>query len=54
MSKPWHAMEVDEVLKELGVNREGLSSQEALERLKRYGPNAVSYTHLTLPTNREV
>ena len=21
---------------------------------KTYGPNAVSYTHLTLPTNREV
>ena len=41
MSKPWHAMEVDEVLKELGVNREGLSSQEALERLKRYGPNEI-------------
>jgi Ca2+-transporting ATPase len=34
-------MEVDEVLKELGVNREGLSSQEALERLKRYGPNEI-------------
>jgi Ca2+-transporting ATPase len=41
MSKPWHAMEVDAVLMELGVSREGLSSQEALERLKRFGPNEI-------------
>jgi Ca2+-transporting ATPase len=34
-------MEVNDILKELGVNREGLSSQEALERLKRYGPNEI-------------
>ncbi|MEM2917783.1 MAG: HAD-IC family P-type ATPase, partial [Candidatus Bathyarchaeia archaeon] len=41
MSKPWHAMEVDEVLKELVVSRNGLSSSEALERLKKYGPNEI-------------
>ncbi|MEM3553925.1 MAG: HAD-IC family P-type ATPase, partial [Candidatus Bathyarchaeia archaeon] len=41
MSKPWHVMEVDEVLKELGVSRDGLSSSEALERLKKYGPNEI-------------
>ncbi|MEM2522410.1 MAG: cation-translocating P-type ATPase [Candidatus Bathyarchaeia archaeon] len=41
MSKPWHTMEVSEVLRELGVTREGLSSQEALERLKRYGYNEI-------------
>ena len=30
--------------------------KEELEKLarQRRGPNAVSYTHLTLPTNREV
>lgn len=39
MSKPWHAMEVDEVLRELGVSPSGLSSVEAVRRLKRYGPN---------------
>jgi Ca2+-transporting ATPase len=34
-------MEIDEVLKELGVNREGLSSQEASERLRKYGFNEI-------------
>ncbi|MGB9717711.1 MAG: cation-translocating P-type ATPase [Thermoproteota archaeon] len=41
MSRPWYAMSVEEVLKELGVSREGLSSQEASERLKKYGPNEI-------------
>ncbi|MEM3647987.1 MAG: cation-translocating P-type ATPase [Thermoproteota archaeon] len=41
MSRPWHAKSVEEVLEELGVNREGLSSQEAVERLKKYGPNEI-------------
>ncbi|MEM3570199.1 MAG: cation-translocating P-type ATPase [Thermoproteota archaeon] len=41
MSRPWHARSVEEVLEELGVNREGLSSQEAVERLKKYGPNEI-------------
>ncbi|MEM3783492.1 MAG: cation-translocating P-type ATPase [Candidatus Bathyarchaeia archaeon] len=41
MSKPWHAMKVDEILKELRVSHEGLSSQEAIERLKKYGPNEI-------------
>jgi Ca2+-transporting ATPase len=41
MSRPWHAMSVEEVLKELGVSRDGLSSQEASERLKKYGPNEI-------------
>ncbi|MEM2980101.1 MAG: cation-transporting P-type ATPase [Thermoproteota archaeon] len=44
MSKPWHAANVDEVLKELGVSREGLSTQEAVERLKKYGPNEIKET----------
>jgi len=41
MSKPWHAMEIDAVLKELETTHEGLSSQEALERLKKYGLNEI-------------
>jgi Ca2+-transporting ATPase len=41
MAKPWHAMETDEVLKELSVSREGLSSQEARERLAKYGYNEI-------------
>ncbi|MBO3809549.1 MAG: cation-translocating P-type ATPase [Candidatus Brockarchaeota archaeon] len=41
MSKPWHAKSVEEVLEELGVNREGLSTQEAVERLRKYGPNEI-------------
>ncbi|MEM3693797.1 MAG: cation-translocating P-type ATPase [Candidatus Bathyarchaeia archaeon] len=39
--KPPYAMEVDEVLRELEVSRNGLSSSEALERLKKYGPNEI-------------
>jgi Ca2+-transporting ATPase len=41
MSKPWHAMELSEVLKELEVTHEGLSFQESAERLKKYGPNEI-------------
>ena len=35
----------------LGLGRSGTASVEALTAS---GANAVSYTHLTLPTNREV
>ncbi len=41
MPKPWHAASIEEVLKELGASREGLSSQEASERLKKYGSNEI-------------
>ncbi len=41
MSKPWHAASVDEVLKELDVGHEGLSTQEAVERLKKHGYNEL-------------
>lgn len=40
-SKPWHAAETDEVMRALNVAHEGLSSQEAQERLKRYGYNEL-------------
>ncbi|MEM2921494.1 MAG: cation-translocating P-type ATPase [Candidatus Bathyarchaeia archaeon] len=39
--KPWHARGIEEVLEELGASREGLSTQEAAERLKKYGPNEI-------------
>lgn len=42
MSKPWHSVDVDEVLRELGTRREGLSSQEALERLRKHGYNEIT------------
>ncbi|MEM2815778.1 MAG: cation-translocating P-type ATPase [Candidatus Bathyarchaeia archaeon] len=42
MSKPWYSMSVEEVLRELGSHREGLSPQEALERLKKHGYNEVT------------
>ncbi|MEM2740114.1 MAG: HAD-IC family P-type ATPase, partial [Candidatus Bathyarchaeia archaeon] len=41
MAEPWHAMEVDEVLQKLNTTPEGLSSEEARERLKKYGYNEI-------------
>ncbi len=42
MRKPWHSMSVEEVLSELRVDpRRGLSSNEAAERLRRYGYNRL-------------
>jgi Ca2+-transporting ATPase len=40
----WHHLTVDETLKELGANPEGLSRTEAAERLARYGPNTLQET----------
>ncbi|MCS7096209.1 MAG: cation-translocating P-type ATPase [Nitrososphaerota archaeon] len=42
MSKPWHSMVEDEILRELSSRREGLSSQEAIERLRKYGYNEIT------------
>ncbi len=41
LSKPWHAMKTEEVLDELKVDQEGLSRQEASERLQKYGYNEL-------------
>jgi Ca2+-transporting ATPase len=43
MSKPksWHAEEIDQVTRDLSVTREGLTSQEVQERLKKYGYNEL-------------
>jgi len=40
-SKPLHALEIDEAMRVLDVNREGLTSQEAQERLRKYGYNEL-------------
>ena len=40
-SKPWHAAETDETMHELNVTSKGLTSQEAQERLKKYGYNEL-------------
>ncbi len=37
----WHQKDIDDVIRELGSTREGLSSDEALRRLMRYGPNEL-------------
>jgi Ca2+-transporting ATPase len=39
--KAWHALEADEVLRDLKVHDEGLSSEEAAERRRRYGHNEL-------------
>lgn len=41
MSKPWHGMEIEEVMEELKVDQKGLTSKEASERLKKYGYNEI-------------
>jgi len=41
MPKPLHAVEVDEAMRVLNVSREGLTSQEAQERLAKYGYNEL-------------
>ncbi|WIA10648.1 hypothetical protein OEZ85_010828 [Tetradesmus obliquus] len=38
----WHSKTTDQILKELGTGVNGLSSQEAAQRLERYGPNALT------------
>ncbi len=41
MTKPWHTGKTDDVMLELDVTHEGLTSQEAQERLKKYGYNEL-------------
>ncbi|HVP41278.1 MAG TPA: cation-translocating P-type ATPase [Candidatus Krumholzibacteriaceae bacterium] len=44
MAKSWHSESSDAVMRDLNVNREGLTSQEAQERLKKYGYNELQET----------
>ncbi|MBN8471487.1 cation-translocating P-type ATPase [Corallococcus exiguus] len=39
--EPWHAMSVDAVLARLDGTAQGLASEEAARRLKRFGPNVM-------------
>jgi P-type Ca2+ transporter type 2C len=41
LSEPWHSKKVDEVMLDLGVTHEGLTSQDAHERLQKYGYNEL-------------
>jgi Ca2+-transporting ATPase len=41
MSKSWHAEEIEEVTRDLSVVQGGLTSQEAQERLRKYGYNEL-------------
>ncbi len=40
--KPWHALKVKQVLRDLEIGDEGLTSEEAARRLIRYGPNQLA------------
>ncbi|TAK29895.1 MAG: HAD family hydrolase [Chloroflexota bacterium] len=40
-SAAWHNLDVEQVLRSLGVGRDGLSSEEALHRLTTFGPNEL-------------
>jgi Ca2+-transporting ATPase len=37
----WHALDVEEVLRDLQVHQNGLTAREASQRLQRYGPNQL-------------
>jgi magnesium-transporting ATPase (P-type) len=38
---PWHSMEPEKVLSEMGVDEHGLNSEEVDRRLREYGPNVL-------------
>ncbi len=44
MGRPWHAMTIEEVLRELRTSLTGLSTHEAQSRLQEYGPNELEET----------
>jgi len=41
MSKSWHAMEIDETMKQLNTKNTGLSQEEVQKRLQQYGTNEL-------------
>lgn len=41
ISPPWHAQPVEKVLSALSTSQQGLSAEEAGERLRHYGPNRL-------------
>src|SRR4030042_1752293 len=49
MPKPWHAMSTEETLDSLSVKENGLSQEEAQNRLHQYGPNELKKEKGTSP-----
>jgi Ca2+-transporting ATPase len=41
MGQVWHSLEVDEAIRELSSSQSGLTSEEAQERLTKFGPNEL-------------
>jgi len=41
LSKAWHAMEIEETLRDLSVRETGLTQEEAQKRLSQFGPNEL-------------
>ena len=39
---PWHALAINEVLEKVGSTKDGLSRDEALQRLEQFGPNSIA------------
>lgn len=42
MEKPWHALEIDQVMAAVSSDSQGLSSEEGASRLAQFGPNILS------------
>ena len=51
-SRHWHAMPVDETFEKLGASPEGISENDAAERRKTYGPNALEKGKTQGPVKR--
>ena len=45
----WHALGIEEALKHLKTDKEGLSSEEAARRLAQNGPNELQAAHHISP-----
>ncbi|NLC71234.1 MAG: cation-transporting P-type ATPase [Desulfuromonadaceae bacterium] len=43
--KPWHALDSEEILAQLGTSGEGLSFEQAQKRLREHGPNRLPPPH---------
>ena len=41
-STPWHALDVDETLQRLEADRQGLTAEQAMNRLATFGPNRLT------------
>jgi Ca2+-transporting ATPase len=49
MSKSWHAMEIEETIKQLDSKETGLNQEEVQKRLQEYGPNELKKEKGTSP-----